>query len=338
MALETATNISELDPNNPVGADFADQGDNHIRMLKTCLQAVFPNASRAFRFPTTVAGQTSDVNVVVTDQNKVFPVSALVSARTVNLPAMSAALDGFEVLVFKSDSSANIVTVDGNGADILNSGTTLILRQQWEGVRLVWCQLLGQWFAFRNCPGNGALIGEIKIWPLATIPTGYLICDGSLISRSTYAALFGAISTTYGVGDGVLTFALPNYKDYFLRGFDAVGTNVGTRTDRGDGTAGAVVGSKQEDEVEAHTHGPGSLSGLLPDHKHGLSGDADLALNQSQSGGSANSVTTGQVETGNPTANPAVAMASGVTASTGGTETRPKNVTVNFIIYAGNNG
>ena len=52
--------------------------------------------------------------------------------------------------------------------------------------------------------------GTIIIWPSSTTPSGYLLCDGSAISRTTYSALFSVIGTTYGVGDGSSTFNLPN--------------------------------------------------------------------------------------------------------------------------------
>ena len=57
--------------------------------------------------------------------------------------------------------------------------------------------------------------GMILPWaaPLADKPTGYLNCDGSNVSRSTYSALFAIISTTYGVGNGSTTFGLPNFQN-----------------------------------------------------------------------------------------------------------------------------
>jgi hypothetical protein len=53
-------------------------------------------------------------------------------------------------------------------------------------------------------------IGEIFLWPAGvTLPTGYLQCNGALVNRTTYAALFAVIGTTFGAGDGSTTFALP---------------------------------------------------------------------------------------------------------------------------------
>lgn len=55
--------------------------------------------------------------------------------------------------------------------------------------------------------------GMIKPFAGTTVPTGYLLCDGSAVSRTTYASLFSAIGTTYGSGDGSTTFNLPNLFD-----------------------------------------------------------------------------------------------------------------------------
>ena len=62
-------------------------------------------------------------------------------------------------------------------------------------------------------PAAGAPTGSILMWSTTTAPTGYLICNGSAVSRTTYATLFGVVSTTFGTGDGTTTFNLPNYND-----------------------------------------------------------------------------------------------------------------------------
>ena len=62
----------------------------------------------------------------------------------------------------------------------------------------------------------------------ATPPTGFLKCDGSIISRTSYADLFGVLSTTYGVGDGSLTFAIPDFRGEFLRGSGGDAAAIGT--------------------------------------------------------------------------------------------------------------
>lgn len=75
-------------------------------------------------------------------------------------------------------------------------------------------------------PGQGQIL-PAGIGPLpysgSSIPAGWLYCDGSAVSRTTYVALFAAISTTWGVGDGSTTFNLPD-----MRGRSAIGDGTGT--------------------------------------------------------------------------------------------------------------
>lgn len=63
--------------------------------------------------------------------------------------------------------------------------------------------------------------GAILPYGASTAPSNFLLCDGSAVSRTTYATLFGVISTNYGIGDGSLTFNLPNMKGRFPLGYSA---------------------------------------------------------------------------------------------------------------------
>jgi microcystin-dependent protein len=62
--------------------------------------------------------------------------------------------------------------------------------------------------------------GAVLAFAMATAPTGWLECDGSAVSRATYAALFAAIGTTFGSGNGTTTFNLPDLRGEFIRGWD----------------------------------------------------------------------------------------------------------------------
>ena len=67
-------------------------------------------------------------------------------------------------------------------------------------------------------------IGVVQAFAGKTIPSGWLLCDGSAVSRTTYAALFAVIGTTYGAGNGSTTFNLPNLIDKFVEGSATAGT------------------------------------------------------------------------------------------------------------------
>lgn len=77
----------------------------------------------------------------------------------------------------------------------------------------------------------------IAAWPGTTPPDGWLACDGSAVSRTTYADLFAVLGTSRGAGNGTTTFNLPNYKGRNLVGYDdgqtefnAIGKQGGAKT------------------------------------------------------------------------------------------------------------
>lgn len=94
-------------------------------------------------------------------------------------------------------------------------------------------------------------VGTISYFPTASIPNGWLIADGSAVSRSTYAALFAQIGTTYGVGDGSTTFNLPDG-----RGRSLIGAGQGSGlTNRVLGaTGGAETHQLTEAQMPLHGH------------------------------------------------------------------------------------
>jgi microcystin-dependent protein len=106
---------------------------------------------------------------------------------------------------------------------------------------------------------NGAPTGGLIMWGTGTAPSGWLLCAGAAVSRSTYSALFAVIGTTFGVGDGTTTFNVPNYTNR-----SPYGTTVGAT----GGSADAVVVSHTHtatstvtDPGHAHTFGIGPRSG-----------------------------------------------------------------------------
>ena len=111
-----------------------------------------------------------------------------------------------------------------------------------------------------------SLHGVVLPFAGSTAPTGWLLCHGQAISRTTYAALFAVVGTTYGVGDGSTTFNLPDLRGRVAAGKDDMGgsaanrlTNTGTGNPGIDGdTLGAAGGVDRhtltEAQMPAHTH------------------------------------------------------------------------------------
>ncbi len=102
-------------------------------------------------------------------------------------------------------------------------------------------------------------IGQITMWPTNTAPTGWLLCYGQAISRSTYATLFALIGTTFGSGDGSTTFNLPDMRGRTPVGQDDMGGTSANRVtdaqaDSIGGAGGAETHTLATSEMPAHTH------------------------------------------------------------------------------------
>ena len=72
---------------------------------------------------------------------------------------------------------------------------------------------------------NSVPAGTVIAFAANTNPSGYILCNGAAVSRTTYASLFAVIGTTYGAGDGSTTFNLPNLTDKFIQGSGTAGTS-----------------------------------------------------------------------------------------------------------------
>jgi microcystin-dependent protein len=107
---------------------------------------------------------------------------------------------------------------------------------------------------------GGAPTGAGALWFTNSAPTGWLICDGSAVSRSTYANLFAVLSTTYGVGDGSTTFNLPDFRARSPLG--------GNNASLPNGVNGALSSRALAAASGAETHT--ISSGEMPTHTHTL--------------------------------------------------------------------
>lgn len=97
--------------------------------------------------------------------------------------------------------------------------------------------------------------GSILDWPSSSVPTGWLLCDGSAVSRATYSALFAVIGTLYGAGDGSTTFNVPNCQGRFTLGKAAAGTGSTLA-----GTGGSI---DHTHTVPAHYHNANSAGASI---------------------------------------------------------------------------
>jgi microcystin-dependent protein len=106
---------------------------------------------------------------------------------------------------------------------------------------------------------EGTATGTILPWSTITPPSGFLECDGTAVSRSTYAALFAVVGTTYGIGDGSTTFNVPNLADNVAVGKSnnkALGTTGGanTVTPTGNVAGSTANATLSEAQLASHAH------------------------------------------------------------------------------------
>lgn len=106
--------------------------------------------------------------------------------------------------------------------------------------------------------------GSIMAWGGSTAPTNWMIADGTAVSRTTYASLFAAIGTQYGVGDGSTTFNLPNLKGRVVAGLDSSQTEFDTLGE----TGGAKTHTLLVSEMPSHTHIQDSHNHTQNSHNH----------------------------------------------------------------------
>ncbi|VVN93206.1 phage tail protein [Pseudomonas fluorescens] len=189
-------------------------------------------------------------------------------------------------------------------------------------------------------------VGRIGTFAMATPPAGWFRANGAAVSRTVYSALFAKIGTTYGAGDGVSTFNLPDPRGKFIRVLDdGRGIDVGR-----------VLGSLQADEIRSHNHSGSAANGGAHvhtatatatassddqgEHTHTVSGSTTNSPNSGFAGEIGNT-TDGSSFTTNAAGAHAhnISVAVGVTVAaapdhshaitvgyTGGAETRPQNI------------
>jgi microcystin-dependent protein len=198
---------------------------------------------------------SANASIATTIAGNAPTATKLATARTIN----GVAFDGSaNITVTAAANGGNADTVDGKHASDFAAAT------------------------------SGIPPGAVIYFAMSTPPTGWLKANGVAVSRTTYAALFAAIGTKFGAGDGSITFNLPELRGEFIRSYDD-GRGV---------DSGRIFGSWQVDELKSHNH---VITGA--DNPTGTGGYIDLG------------------DTINTDGSSAVAV-----QNTGGIETRPRNI------------
>ena len=142
---------------------------------------------------------------------------------------------------------------------------------------------------------GGVPAGAVMAFAMNSAPSGWLVADGTAVSRSDYARLFAAVGTNHGVGNGSTTFNLPDLRGIFVRG-------SGSQTISGT-TYSGVFSDRQQDALRSHQHTTGYQ--VITTAGYGANNGGTFAS--------------------------ATATGSN-TSSVGGTETRPANIALLYCI------
>lgn len=258
---------------------------------------VFDTATDSFRSTEIVASQIA--SAIQAQTYTAFTTAGAAPSFTLTpSPAITAYVAGqrFRVKFGAAGNGADTLNVSGLGAKNLKQydATGTKVAPVVAANQLVDVEYDGAEFLLLDpLPTNSIQAGEVAFFARNTAPSGYLKANGAAISRTSYAALFASIGTTFGVGDGSTTFNIPDLRGEFLRGWDD-GRGV---------DSGRVFGSAQSGSVEAHTHTTTALKDLV-----GVDGMYDH-------NGISNIVDAHDFDTRSITS-----------SSYGGTETRPRNV------------
>lgn len=259
------------------------------------------------------------------------------SANALTLTASSAFSsyeDGLRVSFRASANNTNTVTLSVNGIGakpivfFTSSGESPVAAGQLQSsgiYEVVYSEALkggsGAWLLLN--PTVTIPAGIVVSWAKNAAPSGWLECSGAAVSRTTYAALFSVIGTTWGEGNGTTTFNLPNLRGEFVRGWD-----------NGRGVdSGRAFASAQADAFKSHTHkvDPPNTSTSSDTHSHTIPTTTENSGNgpRVERTGSEDPANT---STSSDTHSHTVNIPEFDSGSSGGTETRPRNVAMMFII------
>lgn len=285
------------------------------------------------------ATQTLSTSAAIDGSSRTVLVNSTSASHTATLPVSGAQK---EILIAKTDSTANQVIVAPPGGGTIN-GNTDSIRLKVKGESITLQNVGGNDWWITNDNRDKTPVGTIIAYSSNNVPAGYLRCDGAQPVKATYPELVAVLGTNWGVPGNANNFRVPDLRGAFLRGRDSGrGLDDGRASRTADFTGGATgdnIGSYQHDDFRAHGHSVND-----PGHSHGASvtrtantyinyrnflvGNGGRGYNPDVQDGTS---TNGIIEN-----NYSVSISTGFTGisinSAGGAETRPDNYNVNYCI------
>jgi microcystin-dependent protein len=262
--------------------------------------------------------------------------SGNVNALVVDIPGVTSLFTGLSLVVIPANTNTEAPSVQINalspaaitqGATPVGAGALVAgaaAQMIYDGTNF---QLLNSASTASSAPQPG----DIKATASGNAPPGgWDWCFGKTYNRTTNAALFAAIGTSWGAGDGATTFLGPDFRGRTLAGVDAMGGSAANRLTSASMSVTASLGvTGGSEDVQSHNH---TISD--PDHEHTIPGDiangtGSAAFSLSQTG--SNFVSFGASSTTSP-------AATGITLAnygTGASQNVQPTAVVNWIMYVG---
>ena len=231
-----------------------------------------------------VGGSHSAINILIPNNSKTYLVRNSITYS-------SAGAD----VIMKVAGNTGVTVPTGGTSFVLTNGTSVITHNSFKNLVVDETVTVGGNAIFKtnvSVSGNVAVAGNVSVagnvcasafygdgsnltggmptgaimpYAVTAAPSGYLLCDGSAVSRSTYSALFTVVSSLYGNGDGSSTFNVPDLRGRFMAGYNAATSRLtSVSSDMVDGALIANTGGIQavtitEAQLPAHTHDQGNL-------------------------------------------------------------------------------
>lgn len=244
----TNTNLGTLLEQAVTGVGNIVMGDANYTL--TIGNGISDEARNAVLVITGILTQTR--NVIVPASNKFY--------------AVRNATTGSQSILVKTAAGTGVTLANGFTQLMYCDGTNVVLASVPINSSNGNVSVSGDLAVAGTITSNGGNIlppGVIWEYGGATAPTGWLLCDGAAVSRTTYAALFAIIGTAYGAGDNATTFNVPDRRD-------RVGVGAGSTYARG-ATGGTVTATTSTNGAHNHTGNTGGTAltiAQMPSHNH----------------------------------------------------------------------
>lgn len=232
-----------------------------------------------------VAGHTIDTNIMPDSSGSIDVGSAALSFDKGYFNNLEASTSIYAKTYYGDGSNLTGIDIKDSFLDLTDTPNSYS-GMAASGVRVNSGENALEFYATSTGSSGSAITGEIKMWPVASIPDGFLLCDGSVVSQTTYAALYAVISSTYNTGgEGAGNFRLPNFKGKIGVGYNSAESDFNAIAKTGGETTHTLISSELADHGHKWQYAAGGGAGSPRNH---IKDSSELATSWHSSNGTDN--------------------------------------------------